>query len=354
MNTLSRGTRVVWLLGLALLAVSLAGAGWILHGPNSEGPKDAEVAPSTSGLSAVCFGLVDVEPGVTALYPVQQGRVVAVLVKEAEDVKSGAPLLRLDDRLAKMKVEAARADLKAAQAQLSQAKKLPEQHKAQVAAQTAAIEAKQEDLGGARSLHKRAQELAEKKVINEAEVTAREATVKQLEAAVRAEQAKLKALQLLSPADGIARAEADVEAKQSQLEQAQLAVDECTLHAPQDGTVLRILVHNGDTFGAQSRQPALQFLPKAPRIIRAEVEQEFAGRVAVGQPATIQDDTTSSGTWTGKVLRIADSYSARRSIQEPFQFNDVRTLECIIAIDPDQPPLRINQRVRVRIGQTTR
>jgi hypothetical protein len=34
---------------------------------------------------------------------------------------------------------------------------------------------------------------------------------------------------------------------------------------------------------------------------------------------------------------------------EPLQFNDVRTLECIITLDPNQPPLRIGQRVRVRI-----
>ena len=154
------------------------------------------------------------------------------------------PLLRLDDRLAKMRVEAARADLKAAQAQVAKAKKAPEQQQAQVAAQTAAIQAKQEELGGARSLLKRAQELLEKKIINEAEVTAREAVVKQLEAAVRAEQAKLHTLELLDTAQEIARAEADVEAKQAQIKQAQLAVDECTLHAPEDGTILRIFVHN--------------------------------------------------------------------------------------------------------------
>ena len=34
---------------------------------------------------------------------------------------------------------------------------------------------------------------------------------------------------------------------------------------------------------------------------------------------------------------------------EPLQFNDVRTLECIVTLDPDQPPLRIGQRVRVTL-----
>ena len=34
---------------------------------------------------------------------------------------------------------------------------------------------------------------------------------------------------------------------------------------------------------------------------------------------------------------------------EPLQFNDVRTLECIVTLDPGQPPLRIGQRVRVTL-----
>ena len=32
------------------------------------------------------------------------------------------------------------------------------------------------------------------------------------------------------------------------------------------------------------------------------------------------------------------------------QFHDIRTLECIIALDPDQAPLRIGQRVRVALS----
>jgi hypothetical protein len=31
------------------------------------------------------------------------------------------------------------------------------------------------------------------------------------------------------------------------------------------------------------------------------------------------------------------------------QYNDVRTLECLIDIDPGQPPLRIGQRVLVQV-----
>jgi hypothetical protein len=95
------------------------------------------------------------------------------------------------------------------------------------------------------------------------------------------------------------------------------------------------------------------FCPKGERLIRAEVEQEFAGQVTVGQTALVEDDTGTGATWTGKVLRVSDWFTHRRSIlQEPLQFNDVRTLECLIAVAHGQPPLRIGQRVRVTIGQS--
>ena len=56
-------------------------------------------------------------------------------------------------------------------------------------------------------------------------------------------------------------------------------------------------------------------------------------------------------TWRGKVVRLSDWYTHRRSmLQEPLQFNDVRTLECIVQLDPGQSALRIGQRVRVTLG----
>jgi HlyD family secretion protein len=99
------------------------------------------------------------------------------------------------------------------------------------------------------------------------------------------------------------------------------------------------------------RMMPLVFCPKTERIIRAEVEQEFAGGLRVGQTATITDDATGGGDWTGTVKRIGDWYTHRRSILlEPMQFNDVRTLEVIITVTPGGKPLRIGQRVRVALG----
>ena len=114
---------------------------------------------------------------------------------------------------------------------------------------------------------------------------------------------------------------------------------------------MRLQVGVGEWLGSVPKQSAVQFLPAGPRIVRAEVEQEFANRVSVGQAAEVHDDSKAGPTWRGKVARMSDWYTHRRSIvQEPLQFNDVRTLECIIQLDAHAQMPKIGQRVRVLLG----
>ena len=98
-------------------------------------------------------------------------------------------------------------------------------------------------------------------------------------------------------------------------------------------------------------RPALEFCPEGDMIVRAEVEQEFAGKLTPNMRVTITDDVTNKGEWTGEVTRISDWFTHRRAvIMEPMQYNDIRTLEVIIRVTPNPAnPLRINQRVRVKL-----
>jgi multidrug resistance efflux pump len=111
---------------------------------------------------------------------------------------------------------------------------------------------------------------------------------------------------------------------------------------------LRSLVSVGDVLGPNPKHPALLFCPASERIIRAEVEQEFARDVAVGQKARIEDDANEGSKWNGTVTQVSDWYSQRRSpLLEPLQFNEV-----IIRPEKGKDPLRIGQRVRVRLDGT--
>src|SRR5205814_854177 len=102
------------------------------------------------------------------------------------------------------------------------------------------------------------------------------------------------------------------------------------------------------------KQPAVLFAADEPWIIRAEVDQEFAGAAAVGRAVRIQDDVNASISFQGRVASTSDWYLQRRLVlQEPTRYNDTRTIECIISIDGNHPPLRIGQRVRVFFGAKT-
>ena len=145
----------------------------------------------------------------------------------------------------------------------------------------------------------------------------------ELEALHQVETGKLRELELNDPEAGVRQAQADVDAKEAQLNEARTAVEEYALKAPADGTVLRVMVGRGDVVGAQAKHPAVIFCPGGRRIVRAEVEQEFARSLAIGQAASIRDDSNGEGNWTGHVIRISDWYTQRRSVMpEALQYND--------------------------------
>jgi multidrug resistance efflux pump len=342
---------LVGLLGTALLIGSGAGATFLMRSHADDHPKNKKTGdvPAPSETTA-CIGHVDNEPGVASLYPSQPGRVAEVLVHEDQQVKAGEVLLRLESRSAAFLVKQAEEDLKAAELQLTEARKLPKQHQLLIAQQKHAIEAARHRLSAACYALERKQNMvrADHLAPEEGEVAA--ALVKELEAALAVEGQKLQSIELHDADTQVARAQVDVDNKRTKLDMARYALDECSLRAPCDGKILRIFVSAGEVLGPQPKAPAVQFAPSGIRIVRAEIEQEFAARVHVGQTALIQDDASMGETWRGKVLRISDWYTHRRSIlQEPLQFNDVRTVECIIQLDPGQMGLRIGQRVRVKI-----
>jgi HlyD family secretion protein len=283
------------------------------------------------------------------MYPVQQGRVVKVPVRDGADVKAGDLLLQVDDAAAAATLREAQAALQAAHNQLQLAEIQAAQHPLQVASQDSAVRAAKHRQAAARFKASQARRLADTNVGPEEDAKAADELAKTADEAVKAEELKLQMLQALKPDLDAQRAKEDVNIKQALVDKATVAVKEHTLRAPGNGKVLRVLVNEGETLGANPRQPALVFCPEGPLVVRAEVEQEFADRVVLNQKATIQDDTRSGPTWSGKVTRISDWFTHRRSILlEPLQFNDVRTLECIIEVD-GTTPLRIGQRVRVTL-----
>jgi multidrug resistance efflux pump len=346
MTPIARARRLLGPVLVAAVALgSISAAVWFRR--SAAAPAGA--APAAEGV--VCFGTVDLEHGATALDPLQPGRVARVLVRENQPVAEGTELLRLEDGTARSRLAEANAAVELGRLQLRRARRLPDQHRGRVAHQEAMLEAMRRRLDAARRALAHKQKLALPALLAAQEVAASEEKVHELEALERVESQRLADLQAQDLEGDIQRAEFELAAADARCEQARLALEECRLRAPGPGTVLRLLVGPGDVAGGRPGQPAVLFAGDGPQVIRATVEQEFAHRIRTGQLARVQDETDPSLSWRGRVERVADWYSQRRAmLHDPSQLSDVRTLECVIVLDPGQSRLRLGQSVRVLIG----
>jgi multidrug resistance efflux pump len=345
---LTRGIRFFWLLGLVLLLATALGAGWVLNQPASG------TGPSQTGeaVGIVCQGYGDVDGGVALLNPAQPGRVESVWVQEGDTVHEGDLLISFDNRVAHDRLKEADADLAAAVSALHDAETLlPKKWQADIDIQKKRIEIANDELEVSQENLKVHKKLYADKQISDEQLAVEQNKVKIAEGKVEAEKKGLIKVEASDPKGTIERAREDVKAKQARRDMARIAYVECDLYAPADGIVLRLFATPGEWVAPGTPQrPAIQFCPAKARIVRVEVLQEWASKVAKGQVAYIEDDTRVGTQWKGKVVRVSEWFTHRRSIlQEPFQYNDIRTLECIVLLDADSRPVRIGQRVRVTL-----
>ena len=136
---------------------------------------------------------------------------------------------------------------------------------------------------------------------------------------------------------------------------AEKAVAECVIKAPSKGTILRLQVAVGGLIAPGTFAPPIIFAPAGPFVLRAEIDQEALNRVKVGMTADVTDENHPDGqVWKGKVTYISLFVAQRRLlVLDPGEVNDVRTVECVIALESQTEGLWIGQRMRVRIARVT-
>jgi multidrug resistance efflux pump len=290
-------------------------------------------------------------PDGVPLAPMQQGQVTEVLVYEGQTVHKGDILLRVDDEAAQLTVALAEKGVRIAQAKLDEARQGPERYRHALDAQQAAVDSAKAQVASAEFTVRRLEAL--KEMTNANELAAAHEKVNALKAAVTAEEAQLRALQADRPEPKVQQAEGNLALAQEQVNAARLQLKKCVLEAPDNGTILRINSAKGSLITSQTRLPPIQFAPAGPRVIRAEVPQEFAHRIQVGMPALIHDVAIPDFSWQGTVKNLAPAYLPKRSAGTEMlslSGNDAWVLECIVELAPTATPPRLNQRVRVGIG----
>lgn len=296
----------------------------------------------------VAFGHVDVEGGTIPLAFLTFGKVREIAVQEGQKVRAGQVLARLHADIAQAQLEQAQAAVHQAKVQLAQAQRGVAIHESRGQLLDQAVAAAQLQVDTQTRLVERARKLAEADTVTPENHLAAQDLLRGYEIQLKSEQLKRVQLSLDNPRQAIELAEAALNMARAKEKQTLEQLSLHTLTAPSAGIVLRVMVAPGHALAPNSGRAAIWFCPDLPRIVRAEVNQEFAHRVAVGMSVLLYNDRIGGPAWKGTVQRCGEWIAPRRSLlDEPFERNDVRTLECIVQLENDQPSLRVGQRMRL-------
>jgi multidrug resistance efflux pump len=293
--------------GRVLISVLLA-AGALLAACEKGG--DAANAQNRAAPAAMARGVVAADGGLIPVAAPRDGLITEVRVEEGAHVDRGAVLARLDvDRSALLAIQAA----------------------AETAQQAAAWRGAQ-----ARSVAASAE-------------AARLARLASADAATRheAELARQAAVVAAAQSDEAARA---VDVARARQRLAELEQSARTVRAPVSGLVLRRTAAVGAAAVSGTGAPLFVLAPDGPRIIRAELDEAFVGRVMPGATAWVTDASGGGRVLKARVLRISPSFESAALDDQPGGRADGRVLRLVLAFD-EPNTLRLGQRVLARIGQ---
>lgn len=268
----------------------------------------AAAALPKNGPVAVARGKIDVEGGLLELGPGVEGMVQQLPIREGQHVQRGQLLLRMADDASRADLSVAESEWKLAQArQKAKAARLPQLQAMLKRWQTAV----REGAADAHSLDEAAQQLRDAE--SEADV-----------------------------------ARAEVQVALAKVEQLRSTRKRFELNAPEAGTIVRLRTHAGSQAGPS--QPVITLLPQSPLIVRAELNESFAGAVHEGMRATVAIDGDTGAMAIAlpeaKVQRISPVFGVAH-LQEDTQRGPIRVIECVLSFNQPPTGARMGQNVRV-------
>jgi HlyD family secretion protein len=230
-----------------------------------------------------------------------------VLVKEGDHVHRGQLLLQLDDADLRSKAAQAKAQIKAAQADMSGVEAGGTREEvltldSEIARDRVAVDAAQRDLQAFRSLQQQG-------AASPGEVRVTEERLQQAQTSLKLAEQK-KAQRYSRPE--VAKVQAQAEEARAAYDAAEDALAKSSVRAPFDGVVYSLPVKQGAFVGTGDL--LLQEADLSRVLVRAFVDEPDIGRLQRGQRVEITWDALPGRIWTGSVSTIPSTvklHSAR-------------------------------------------
>ena len=368
-----RGGAGFWIL-LCILCLGLgtglgvAGVRYYSNGESSSAQQENSTPPDKPRTVA---GLGRIEPkdGILSLGIPTPDRIASLKVKEGDPVKKDATLAVLDSavqrkqelNLAQIQYEQARHRLDAVKASGEASIRVEELHSQQVEQlepiELKSLEAKikllEQQREQAQKDYARYQNLRGDNIISDQDREKQRLALNQVETELRAAELqrdklvqtsklnrKLAQAQLEAAREQLKRGESEIslDLLDQQIKQAEQRLKDARIVAPSDGTILRIMLREGELVHGQ---PILQMANTDKMIVIAEIVDTDIPHVHVGQKAKISRLRMSfqgEEELTGKVTSIGVSVGRPRVFDvDPRAAMDNRIVEVKIELDQSKP-----------------
>jgi HlyD family secretion protein len=301
--------RWFWVVLLAVLAVGSTGV-YMMGQAKAQKAKAAAVEASNkveSPYAAIASGKADVEGGIIQVAARRGGVVEAVYVQEGDVVRRGQILARQEDD--ELQLAVARAQAEVAQA------------RAQIATATVSLRTAERE-------YERLQSLVAKNIIAGQKLDQARDKISEAQAQIQAQQAA-------------------VQTSMARLREAQYDLELTLVRAPADGRIVRRHANPGSGASTLNVSNMFELEPNNARIVRAEIAEAAVPMVAEGQEVEIVPEADDTKVYTGRVLRRAAMFGARKlQSDDPSERTDERVVEVVVTADG--APLLIGQRVLVK------
>lgn len=300
--------KFVW---IAVLVLVLGGGGFAFTQSQAKAKKAEEAkaaaAVKPSPYAAIANGKADVEGGLIQVAARRAGIVRDVLVQEGDQVRKDQVLARLEDDEPRLAAARAEAEVRQARAALA----LLEVQRS----------AAQREL-------RRMEGLAPSNFVAAQKLDQSRDTVREAEARIMAQQAI-------------------VATAQARFNEARYDQELSIIRAPADGRIVRRYANPGAGASTLNVSNMFDLEPGSGRIVRAEIPEGSLAAVNIGQTVQMSPESDPSKVYSGKVLRRAAVFGARKlQSDDPNERADDRVVE--VVVDSTGAPFLIGQRVLVK------
>lgn len=305
--------RFVWIVVLVLV---LGGGGFVFMQGQAKAKKAEEAKAAAnvkpSPYAAIANGKADVEGGLIQVAARRAGVIREVLAQEGDMVTKNQVLARLEDD--EPRLAAARAEAEVRQAR-------------------AALALLQVQLSAAQREQRRMEGLAPSNFVAAQKLDQSRDMVREAEARIMAQQAL-------------------VATAQARFNEARYDQELSVIRAPADGRIVRRYANPGAGASTLNVSNMFDLEPGSGRIVRAEIPEGSLSVVNVGQAVQMSPESDPTKVYTGKVLRRAAVFGARKlQSDDPNEKADDRVVE--VVVDSTGAPFLIGQRVLVKFVRGT-